>query len=504
MAPKAQVQPTYEVDKKGLAKQLARKGKAFAVIELIQNAWDEDTKNVHVTLEKQDGGSGPGGVPYKLTVEDDNPEGFADLAHAYTLFAESAKKSDPTKRGRFNLGEKLVIAVCETASIATTKGTVIFTDAGRTHSKAKRKSGTVFTGILRMTKDEVAEVEAVVHTLLPPHGIATTFNFVAVAERKPLTTFKATLRTERSDEDGNLKPTTRKTTVEVYEPLDGEQASIYEMGIPVVETGDRYHVNVMQKIPLNMDRDNVAPSYLRDVRTLVLNNTHDLLSAEDMKAAWVTNAMEDENVEAEAVKAAVVGKFGENSVVYDPTDPEANKIAAEQGYTVIPGGALPKGAWANVKANATVAPAGQVTPSPKPHADGAELGLMDPDHYTADIERVVLWTKDVAMQLTGADITVRVANANKEPFAAMYGPLRAGRGGAFTYNAGRLGFKWFRAANAEAQVDLIIHELGHHFCSDHLDRRYLNALTLLGARATMLALAMPDFFAELTCEGVAV
>ncbi len=61
-----------------------------------------------------------------LTVEDDAPEGFTDLTHAYTLFAPSTKRANPEQRGQFNLGEKLVLAVCEQASICTTKGTVVF------------------------------------------------------------------------------------------------------------------------------------------------------------------------------------------------------------------------------------------------------------------------------------------------------------------------------------------------------------------------------------------
>jgi hypothetical protein len=32
------------------------------------------------------------------------------------------------------------------------------------------------------------------------------------------------------------------------------------MGIPVVETGDRWHVDVAQKVPLNFDRDNLPPA----------------------------------------------------------------------------------------------------------------------------------------------------------------------------------------------------------------------------------------------------
>ena len=78
-----------------------------------------------------------------------------------------------------------------------------------------------------------------------------------------MTTFETVLPTVLADDEGVLRKTTRKTLVSVYEPLDSETPTLYEMGIPVVETGDRYHVDIGQKVPLNMDRDNVTPAYLR-------------------------------------------------------------------------------------------------------------------------------------------------------------------------------------------------------------------------------------------------
>ena len=172
--------PTFEVDKAGLAKLLERKGKHFAVAELIQNAWDENVSSVAVELANS------AGPTYTLTVTDDSPEGFADLRHAYTLFAESAKKDDPEKRGRFNLGEKLVIALCNFAKIETTKGSVTFDKTGRTESKReKTKAGSIFTGVIPMDDDEAAEVERMVHRLIPPDGVDTTFNGTALSHRTP-------------------------------------------------------------------------------------------------------------------------------------------------------------------------------------------------------------------------------------------------------------------------------------------------------------------------------
>jgi hypothetical protein len=56
-----------------------------------------------------------------LTNEDEAPQGFRDLGHAFRFFAESAKKINPEQRGRFNLGEKLVLALCDEITIRKTR-----------------------------------------------------------------------------------------------------------------------------------------------------------------------------------------------------------------------------------------------------------------------------------------------------------------------------------------------------------------------------------------------
>ena len=119
--------------------------------------------------------------------------------------------------------------------------------------------------------DEYHDICAAVSTLIPPVGVATTFNGEALRERKPLHTFSVILPTEAADVEGRLRKLERKTKVEVHEVLANEKAKIYEMGIPVVETDDRWHYNVMQKVPLNHDRDNVTPAYLKIVRAHVLS-----------------------------------------------------------------------------------------------------------------------------------------------------------------------------------------------------------------------------------------
>src|ERR1700733_233368 len=74
----------FEVDRIGLSKQLARKGWRWIVYELVQNAWDEKSTRVDVALEPI-----PDRPLAKISVKDDSPDGFKNLSHAFTLFAET-------------------------------------------------------------------------------------------------------------------------------------------------------------------------------------------------------------------------------------------------------------------------------------------------------------------------------------------------------------------------------------------------------------------------------
>jgi hypothetical protein len=357
----------FEVDKKGLAKLLEEKGKQFAVYELIQNAWDTSAKKVDITFKKI-----PGRPLARIVVTDDDPDGFIDLTHSFTLFAESVKKSDPTKRGRFNLGEKLVLALCTEASVASTKGTVFFNEDGtRRESKAKdcrTKSGSVFTGFIKMNQQEFADVEEMVHTLIPPEGVVTLFNGELLERPEKVGEFSCSLQTVISDEEGNLKRTKRITRVDVYEPR-GSIAHIYELGIPVVESGDRYDLDVQQKVPVNMDRDNVPPSYLKALRAHCLNATHDFLTKEEAEETWVTQAMEHKDIGPDAVASTLGQRFGEKRAVFDPNDLEANNRLTGDGYTVISGGTFSKEAWKNVKESGAILPSGVIAPTPKPYGE---------------------------------------------------------------------------------------------------------------------------------------
>ena len=474
--------PHFEVDRKGLAKILERKGKAFAMLELVQNALDEDVTKVAIELVAV-----PGRPLVEFGVEDDDPDGFTDLRHAYTLYAESEKKSDATKRGRFNLGEKLVIAIAKDLTIATTTGTIRFTDEGRHESRAKRRRGSRVSGFLPMTRAEFEETLAVLHTVLIPAGVEVTLNGEPLLVRRPLHTFEATLPTEVADDEGYLRSTRRQTVVSLYTVKAGETAHIYELGIPVVETDLPWHVDVAQKVPVNMDRDNVTPGYRKILVRHATDAMHDRLTPEQAASPWVDDALADPDLDEAAVETILTKRFGEKRVIHDPSDPEANKLAASKGYTVMPGGMFNKQQWDNVRRSGTQA-AGKVTPSAKPYSDdGPPVHVVDPADYTPAMRAMVAYCRELHDKLVDRVLHVRIVKTSNN-FAACYG------GTDLDINLKRVGHSWFEAGPCVRVNDLLIHEFAHHFSGDHLSSEYHKALTKLGARAVQLAIDEPSFF----------
>jgi hypothetical protein len=458
----------------GLAQLVERRGKGFAITELVQNAWDaDDTKEVRVYLTVQGKGRA------ELRITDDSPDGFKDLSHAYTLYAPSAKKGQAEKRGRFNLGEKLVVALSDTFVVSTTSGTITIDvkKDQRTESKVKRKSGSEILAVLRMTKEEVADAIQLFGTLIPPAGIATYLNDVPLAPRTPLVEFEAKLQSELSDAQGVLRRTERTGLVRVYEPLPGETPSIYELGIPVVETEDRFHVDVQQKVPLTTDRDNVPPAFLKRLRAFVLNETALRLSEEDARAPWVTEAIESPLVAKDAVEVVLDHRFGKERVSFDMSDREANRTAMAQGYTVVPPQSLSKAAWGIAKGFGLVTPAGQVVPSPDAKKSKKEIPQED---WTPEQRQFALAVQRLHVFLVKSDIGVVLVNDPAWGFHGTYG------GEQVTFNMAT------RPATVgdKRTLSTILHEFAHSR-GGHLTHDFDDAIASFAAELVALAITDP-------------
>jgi len=482
----------FTVNRIGLRKIVQHRPALSAIAELVSNAWDEASANVVVTID-------PTNVrgQFRFKVVDDNPTGFVEIEHAFTLFAESSKKDIPEKRGRFNLGEKLVLALCIEAEIVTTTAHVRFLSNGkRTMGRKRTVTGSEVSGIFRLTREQIAELDATVDTLLPPMGILTTYNGRAIASRSPLVSFEVVLPTIVADEEGVLRERKRKTQVDLYEPLPGEEATLYELGIPVVTTGDRFHVDIRQKVPLNAERDNVKAAYLKRVRTAVLNATFTRLSTEDVASAWVKEALSDPEVAQDAVRTIVRSLYGENVVTADPGDQEANARAAAAGMRVLWSGAFSKDQWVNVR-EAQVAPStGKVFPTFHPLSGGPDspvVPTVDPSAYTIGMYYVTGLAQMLAQRLLGIEISTTIVRSH-EKFGACYSP------GQLILNAKRLRPEFFDPSagwtglHRARVLSLLLHELAHHLAVNHLSDEYYEALSSLGGKLAVLALEEPTIF----------
>ena len=164
------------------------------VKELIQNAWDEApfASECRVTVEPQ-----PNSNSTVITVEDDGP-GFSDIADAYTLMGHTSKRLHPTKRGRFNIGEKDVISVAIEAEVETVGQTVSFPPAGsRKITTNLRDRGTVVKVLMPWDEQQSNELVAMLRRFMPPANCRLFVNDLQVPPR-PATAIKSANLANRS------------------------------------------------------------------------------------------------------------------------------------------------------------------------------------------------------------------------------------------------------------------------------------------------------------------
>ena len=479
-----------DVDMDGLRKVLERRGKYLAIRELFQNSKDENVTRIDMKLTRPVNGQST------LTVTDDSPEGFRDLSDAYTMFGESYKKGDPTKSGAFNVGEKYVLALCTEAMISTTTGEVSFNGDGRTRTdKRKRMVGSEFKGHMRLTLAEYDEMCADAKMLIP--SVTTFFNGEEIPNRKPLREWETTLETVKSDTEGNLRRTERKTTVSVYELLEGETAHLYEMGIPVVELNAKYHVSVGQKVPLNVDRDNVKPAYLKAIYVELLNHTQDMIDKNDATANWVRAAADDPRCSDEAIKTVLDLRFGADRVSFDMNDVGSNREAASKNWTVVTGGSMSKGEWENAKRAEAIKPAGTLFPTNIGNGK-TPAKVYARDEWTLEMEAFAEFVGEVSPLLIGKRVTLRYIKDRAISLCGAFAPHTS----EMTINLAhhKLGeFGLPLAAEREdfvPDLDLMIHELAHDTVqsNDHLVHDFYEATCRIGAKLAMLAVSNPKLF----------
>jgi len=461
------------VDEKGYAQNLRNKGVPRIMLELPANGFDAKATAVSIVFKQEQGWA-------NLAVSD-NGEGFATLSDAYTLFAPSTRRADVKARGRFGQGDKEMLAICHNGGmvqVVSTKGGIRFNADGRRSIKARTTVGTEVVCNFRCTKAEATEFDFLVRSLIIPSDVKVTYNGEVLPGREPIKVVNYQLQTKVEDEEGNLSDTRRFTDIELYEPEVGETSFIYELGMPVVEHDGRWHINVMQKVPLNSARDNITPGYLRKLREIMLNETHDLLTSVDMKSAWVSEAKQ--NATEEALRSYSDQVYGKDVVIADPHNPESTKRAVDKGWTVLYSRTEDTNVFNRLKEFGIAKPAGQVIETGVPTSpDG--VPPIPVEKWTPEMHHLAEYARGVGFYLLGIRVDVEFHNIN---VGNSVGHTRAWFGGnTITFNLRFLGKRWPGEAKQIDVDDLLLHEFSHYNTGhDHFSDHFIHQLSHLGAK----------------------
>ena len=470
---KKKKKPWFAVSEKGLRDMLSGKKKTFIIRELVQNCWDEPISYCKVDITWNAG-------RIQLSVEDDSPEGFRNIEHAYTLFADTYKRSSPIHRGRINIGEKLVLAICINygAEISTTKGTIEFHPVkGRIHHwSIKRERGSIFKGTFRATKAEYQELIDHAKSLLSPTNIDFYINQEKMQPKSIFKSFKCTLDTEIYNyEIDNWKTLKRKTEVHLIES-DG-QSYVFEMGIPIMATDCKWHIDVQQRVPLTLDRESIRPSYLKVLYAEVLNHTHKDIPDDEASVPWVRAGFTDKRTNKTAVETIFQKRYGDKYLSKNPFDPNANDEAISHGYHLINGAELSKEEWKKLKENDLIQSSTELYG--KTSVPGTDVSP------TQEQQKFAHFVKKVAKEFLGIDIIVKFMKAPVQDGAYFDGVV-------LIFIVNRLPKDFFDGITEENQ-NLMIHELGHK-SGNHTEHAYHQLLTRLAAQLIIRAIKDPSFF----------
>lgn len=436
----------FEVDTDGM-RQLHENRRPHELIkELIQNVFDEDDATMCDVVVR----------PYldgiRITVTD-NGKGFQNISDAYTIMGETAKRKDPTKRGRFNLGEKEVVSVAIEAKVETVGTTVKFPqEGGREVTPNNRRRGTRIEALMPWSSQDAEELaQRLTHFKAPAH-ITFTING-AEPERPPIThTTRGRLPTVVQDEErGALKNTRRMTDIEISPPV-GETGQIFEMGIPIQEVELPFDVNILQKVPMPPNRDTVNEGYLKRVYSLVLAQVHQDLEANQFSETWVREAIEDPEITEDSVKNTINQRYGEKVVTWS-SNTKANMEAIDNGYQVIHPRSLSQKELQNMREKGGLQSANTVfsdRTNDEPAVDEGDMGLVARMKFRE-------WVKELS-RAAGFAVEVHFVN---DPGARMVACCTMNsRNPNMKFNTHYLDETFFAARGPE-QVSLVIHELGH-------------------------------------------
>lgn len=278
------------VSTQGFAEQNAGRPLCHLIKELVQNSFDaiDGHGNVDLRFEWDKHRQG------LLVHCSDDGAGLEDLSKINVLFW-TGKKDSHLKRGRMGRGFKELLCLAEFATVSSRGKSVKFTVANDGARQIAYADGKAHPGthvrIFIKREAEIKDLEHYFQSFIVPRGITFRVNGELVEPREVKYQVSGTLPTE-AFEEGRWRRPSSKTVVDVIPIKEGEEALVFELGIPVcpVEWTVPFHANIDQRIPMNPNRDAVASGFLAKVHALCLPILLPAMSEEAARDSWVGEA----------------------------------------------------------------------------------------------------------------------------------------------------------------------------------------------------------------------
>jgi hypothetical protein len=439
----------FRVDRDGLRRTRSENPSSL-LLEMAQNALDTEATNITISLT-------PTGPRHRqtLVVEDDDPTGYVDLSHTYTLFAPSTKATDATKAGFMNIGEKQVLAWAESGSVESVSGSVEFRPDGtmKEWPRRKRATGSLHTFVLKITQAQADAMLTAVRRVIVAEGRTLTVNGEVVKPKPVLDTTRATLPIYVADDPANpeMRKVRRVTDITLHAP-ESDSAWLFNIGLPVQPLDTPWSVNVVNgRLEVDTKRNQVPERVLALILTAVASLKRDEIVAADVDT-WARDVINQRDVPVETAQKLLEARYGPDALVAG-ADHAANADAAAEGRTLIGSRALTPVARENLHRVQEAAPDAFRTTNAI-YGEGTMVAPgedVPPSQWTRAEQRVVTYAKLMHLHLFNAPVTVTIFDSTNTGYQASY------TDGHLTIN--RSGFQdWTDDAKV---IELLVHEFAH-------------------------------------------
>lgn len=464
----------FEIADEGWRRLSSARPLARLLLEALQNAFDGRAPRVSVTL-----------APDEVTVEDDADAGIADQRLVYTVFL-SDKPDDPTRRGRMGRGLKELIAGMDDAIVETVGTTIEFAEHGRTARPNTRERGTRLVLRRRFSDEELTEAKRLLRLSIPPGGTSLRVDGRHVRRPRTVLVLSSCHLETVVIAGGVERAAMASTSLAVYAPRRGEQAQLFEMGLPVKAWNVPWHVDVAQRVPLGEGRDSVPDRYELAVKAALLEAMiHNYLEGRDLRADWVHEVLARAALAPSLLDAYVSRVFPRGSVLGGTR--RANDRARQLGAHIIDASAISHGAYLAL---------GRVLETSDDYVRrrASEFGGDDvePDATQLCFAEAVRW---IARAVAGRVVKVRFFARDPSDAGLLEDAVTDVDAREIAFNV--RGPLRFDDVLDPPTLGIVLHELAHLETAEH-DHRFIDRLQhLAGKTARLLSEGGPQLAARL-------